>query len=536
MPKARAKKNTDFQHEQQRAVFLYGNPNAGKRELILREQKAFTKIVQDSIQLLAADRRFFMELVKNDRKTPAIRAFEKEHRPRGLNSAFCQNAFDTAVTLLSNRLNAIRTEMLKEEDSCIVKSKMLFAMAMTGRSRKELAAAVCALNTKKPGVFYQDCISELSVMSDAEYHVRVLAIEDAYADLCLCCRVPSPSMMPVLVDSRFGKVEASNSTQYPYVAVISDPFARGRKIAIPIRTSSNGVRRFREYGKNSSFLISITPEGNLRVQCSFRKRHLPPDTRTSVGVDTGITDCFHTSGSKAIGSMLPVMGYYKMSVEPSLGGLSALRNKKRSISHYLQTHPALPADVRRSLINKMDRLEHMIQTAGAAFRKRNRYNAMLDREVRDSVRTYLSGIDRQTLTVLEKLDIKEFHKSHAMNGQLSVFARGLLQKTLMDELNWHGYAFTEVVPDYTSQVCPVCSNLDSASRNGKDFTCTCCGYHDDADHVGAVNIVRRASDDEVLKVCDQYQYRHKELQAALRAVYTGRNSQWRSEHPRQDRA
>lgn len=34
----------------------------------------------------------------------------------------------------------------------------------------------------------------------------------------------------------------------------------------------------------------------------------------------------------------------------------------------------------------------------------------------------------------------------------SLFARGKLQHRLMEELNWRGFDFLEVAPDYTSQV------------------------------------------------------------------------------------
>lgn len=111
-------------------------------------------------------------------------------------------------------------------------------------------------------------------------------------------------------------------------------------------------------------------------------------------------------------------------------------NKKRSISHYLRHHD-LPEDVRHSLIEKMDRLEKMIQTADAPYRKKKHYYAMLDTEIRSAVDAYIGSIDADTLTVLEKLDIKEFNKSRRTNAMFSNFARGRLQQklniTLVDE-------------------------------------------------------------------------------------------------------
>lgn len=205
--------------------------------------------------------------------------------------------------------------------------------------------------------------------------------------------------------------------------------------------------------------------------------------------------------------------------------LSDLRNKKRSISHYLRIH-SLPEDVGRSLIRKMDRLEHMIQTMETPYRKKRHYYAMLDHEIHSSVDSYISGLSKESLTVMEKLDIKEFKKSRRVNGMFSVFARGKLQEKLIRELNWHGYDFMEVVPDYTSQVCPVCSNLQAENRNGKKFHCLCCNYEADADYVGAQNIRDRAADQEILAICETNKYHHGNLQNALKMLYRARNEQY----------
>lgn len=108
-------------------------------------------------------------------------------------------------------------------------------------------------------------------------------------------------------------------------------------------------------------------------------------------------------------------------------------------------------DVRRSLIMKMDRLDQMVQKAEAPHRKNRRYYGMLEHEIKSSIDSYIKSIDHETLTVLEKLDIKEFNNSRKANGKRSMFARGQLQKKLMETLNWKGYDFKEIEPDYTSQ-------------------------------------------------------------------------------------
>ena len=132
------------------------------------------------------------------------------------------------------------------------------------------------------------------------------------------------------------------------------------------------------------------------------------------------------------------------------------------------------------------------------------------------------------MTVLEKLDIKEFNNSRKANGKRSMFARGQLQKKLMETLNWKGYDFKEIEPDYTSQCCPVCSYTDKANRNNKSFKCQCCGYEADADYVGALNIKARAEDKEILDVCEKYKYNHDEMQKHIKMVYHARNKKYKA--------
>ena len=143
MPKARSKKKTEFSLSQERSVFLYGRPNKDKYELLSRMECAYTELVNSDIKLInSAESRFLLQLVKNDKKDPAVRAFEKANRPAGINSAFCQNAFDEAFTKLANRLDAIRLEMYRRDQTIFTQSKVLFAMSAAGKSRQAMAAAM----------------------------------------------------------------------------------------------------------------------------------------------------------------------------------------------------------------------------------------------------------------------------------------------------------------------------------------------------------------------------------------------------------
>ncbi len=100
-------------------------------------QKTCTDLVNRNIQLLAERDDLLLQLVKNDKKDSDMRKLEKSVRPSGLSSAFCQNAFDCAITHLSNWLNDIRSDMNQENSTIFTRSKVLFAMMLMNASQPE---------------------------------------------------------------------------------------------------------------------------------------------------------------------------------------------------------------------------------------------------------------------------------------------------------------------------------------------------------------------------------------------------------------
>ena len=532
MPKARKKKTTEFDNAPVKSVFLYGNPNKGKLAVLWQMERKYVELINFNVEALMNIPDIYLQLIKNDKKDPYIRLLQKQLRPKDINSAFCQNAFDSAFTKLSNRLDSIRLEMLKTTDSIFCKSKVLFGLSLNHASKDEMIAFIRGLirASRKDVPFYQECLSTLTDMSDTEFDIQMFELFDLYDMISAQYKVPYTKSEAIPFDSRLMCIEKSESTEMPYVITLTNPFEKGKRFAVPVNTSKHSLHKISCNDMAST--ITVKPQGTkLRVGWSYSKKLKEPKTDKTIGVDTGIKDAFFLSDGTSVGTMKNVIDFYHSEVEPAFAQLSSLRNKKRSISYYVRHHSNLPNDVRRSLISKMDRLEQMIRTAKAPYRKKRAYYNMLNHEIRQDVEQYISCISHDTLTVLELLDIKEFEKSRKLNGDLSTFARGQLQHKLMEELNWYGYSYVEVPPDYTSQTCPVCSCCNSLNRSktdSKKFRCTCCGYEDDADHVGAINIRNRATDTELLAVCSSAK-NHKALQSGIKRLLDSRNIDWINE-------
>lgn len=524
MAKARRRKGSSFESSIAKSVFLYGDPNCLKAALLSEMQSSFTALVNRDIRLLHGRRDISMQLVKNDHKDSGIRKLEKDCRREGISSAFQQNAFDYAVTHLSNYFNDIRLDMYAERQSIFTQSKVLFAMSLSGKSKKVMEDSMRSIS-KKEDDFYHNCAETLSGMPDAEFRWEMALFNDSFLENSAQRRVPAVRSAEIPLDSRLMKLEKSENIKAPYVIEITDPFHKGCRFSVPLNTSRHSLHK-NESNKMAGTVKASIRNGVLKVAWAYTRTVGQPKTKDTRGVDAGILDALYCSDGNSYGSMKEVIDFYKNTVEPSFAGLSALRNKKEAIKHYLHTHKNLPDGVGRSLIKKIDKLDQMMQKMNAPYRRNRHYRAMLDKEVSDAVKGYMGSISRETLTVIEKLDIKEFEKSRRVNGMFSTFARGALQQKLISSLNWHGYDFVEVEPAFTSQICPVCGNLDKANRQEKVFHCTCCGHHDDADHTASINIRDRADDKEVQELCEKYRYKKQELHEKLKELYCVRNTEY----------
>ncbi|MGB5446859.1 MAG: transposase [Psychromonas sp.] len=69
---------------------------------------------------------------------------------------------------------------------------------------------------------------------------------------------------------------------------------------------------------------------------------------------------------------------------------------------------------------------------------------------------------------------------------------GEIRRQLKYKMEWQGGIFLAVPPHHTSQTCPVCLHKDKANRTTQaSFVCVECGFTENADIVGAINVLNR---------------------------------------------
>ena len=95
---------------QTKSVFLYGKPTTVKRNELIIMQEMYTKLINSFIEKLVSDKKYWLDILNNNKKAPQIRELEKANRTK-LGSAFGQNAIDHAVKELHNHFIRIRNDL-----------------------------------------------------------------------------------------------------------------------------------------------------------------------------------------------------------------------------------------------------------------------------------------------------------------------------------------------------------------------------------------------------------------------------------------
>ena len=111
------------------------------------------------------------------------------------------------------------------------------------------------------------------------------------------------------------------------------------------------------------------------------------------------------------------------------------------------------------------------------------------------------------LVCIEDLQVKNMSasaKGTALKPGKNVKAKSGLNKSILDQgwfefrrqleykLAWAGGVLVAVPAHHTSQECPLCGHTDKANRRTQaSFECVACGYANNADVVGAINVLER---------------------------------------------
>jgi putative transposase len=95
----------------------------------------------------------------------------------------------------------------------------------------------------------------------------------------------------------------------------------------------------------------------------------------------------------------------------------------------------------------------------------------------------------KTLFIEDLKDLKKGKKYFTNKIQRWSYVKTISKlNNICDE---HGIIVVKVSPQYTSQTCSSCGDINKESRNKENFLCISCGYDIDADINASINILNR---------------------------------------------
>lgn len=232
----------------------------------------------------------------------------------------------------------------------------------------------------------------------------------------------------------------------------------------------------------------IKKEGNYWYLCVSAEdtKVLPKPNRPSVGVDLGIIRTVQLSD-----------GTYK---NLSYDKLAELLARKKVLQ--------------RRLKRKVGGNRNKKEKQSNNFKKAYQKIAKLDRKITNIRQNELKKIATQIarnneVVVVEALKVKNMTKSakgtnekpgnnvkakSGLNRSILLTSPYFFKTFLKSKCNEFSSIFIEVNPAYTSQTCSSCDHIDKENRKSQaKFKCTACGFELNADHNGAINILKKGT-------------------------------------------
>ena len=143
-------------------------------------------------------------------------------------------------------------------------------------------------------------------------------------------------------------------------------------------------------------------------------------------------------------------------------------------------------DDQRTLITKADR---KVWGSKAQLRSRREIKEWVNRKVKEIPWSTIGVLVHENLKYLKSGKSGKWSRNENRGFSFWLYSYSLDRIGQVAEVN--GVQTKAVNPRNTSRTCPRCGHVDRLNRNGEVFHCKGCSLHEDADYIGAVNVLRR---------------------------------------------
>lgn len=199
------------------------------------------------------------------------------------------------------------------------------------------------------------------------------------------------------------------------------------------------------------------------------------------------------TATSAIGIDMGVVRFATMSNGKHLEPLDSFKKHERRLAKYQR---------------RMCRKVKFSKNWNKAKRKVQKIHTRISNARKDFLHKATTEISKNhAMVAIEDLQVRNMSKSAKGSSEApgkNVAAKSGLNKAILDQgwfefrrqleykLNWRGGILVPVPAHYTSQTCPACSHVAKENRQTQaKFVCVDCGHEENADVVGAMNVLAR---------------------------------------------
>ena len=268
-----------------------------------------------------------------------------------------------------------------------------------------------------------------------------------------------PRIKPsIRLDKRTYKIIKTDNKKYPYFVSITTKQGR---VKFPLGVGKERLKYFDDENCKSKSAEIVNMDNQFYINIVFEVPEKEVEkTKEVLGVDLGLTN------------LATIVSESNRNTE----FFSGLSYKRRITQLREQYRTAKSRKSKRVIGRKISRLNNDI--AHKVSRK------IVDNAVKNKVNTIV-------FEDLKKLKPKKGKMIKKNNFRLSMWMRRKIQDYTTYKAELNGVPVVTIDPSYTSQRCPRCNHTERRNRRGILFFCQNCGYKNNADRVGSINIAQK---------------------------------------------
>ena|GEM_PF-2131220 len=265
-----------------------------------------------------------------------------------------------------------------------------------------------------------------------------------------------PRIKPsVRLDRRSYRIIKTDNSEYPYFVSITTKWGRVR---FPLGIGGKRLKYF-EYESKSAEIVKIDGQFYINIVFEVPEQKIEK-TEEVLGVDIGLTNIATIVSEESRNAEF----------------VSGLAYKKRLTQLREQYRTAKARKSKMRIGRKISRLNNGV--AHKVSRK------IVSKAVSDKAKTII-------FEDLKKCKPEKGKKRKKVNFRLSMWMRRRIQAYTIYKAGLNGVPVVTVDPSHTSQRCPRCNHTERKNRKGILFSCRNCGYSNNADRVGSINIAQK---------------------------------------------